>query len=85
SRGGARETVLDGETGVLYAEPGAAGLLSALDRLRGLTFDSAALPRNAARFSRGVFRARFCAALETARAGRDGSARDARIHRPESV
>ncbi len=38
--GGATETVLDGETGVLYAEPGAAGLLAALDRLRGLALDS---------------------------------------------
>jgi glycosyltransferase involved in cell wall biosynthesis len=85
SLGGATETVHDGETGVLYTEPGAAGLLAALGRLRGLTLDSAALPRNAARFSRDVFRTCFRAALETARAGRHGTARDARIHRPESV
>ena len=82
--GGATETVRDGETGVLYPEPGAAGLLAALDRLRGLTLDPAAFPRNAARFSRAVFRSRFHAALETARAGRSESARDARISRPES-
>ncbi len=75
--GGATETVRDGETGVLYAKPGAAGLLAALDRLLGLTLDSAALPRNAARFSRDVFQARFRAALE--------KARDARIPRPESL
>jgi glycosyltransferase involved in cell wall biosynthesis len=83
--GGATETVLDGETGVLYAEPGAAGLLAALDRLRGLALDSAALPRNAARFSRDVFRARFRAALEIARAGHDGFPQNVRIHGPESM
>ncbi|HMA28923.1 MAG TPA: glycosyltransferase [Thermoanaerobaculia bacterium] len=83
--GGATETVRDGETGVLYAEPGAGGLLAALDRLRGLALDSAALPRHAARFSRDVFRARFREALETARAGHDRSSRDARIHGSESV
>ena len=56
----------------------------ALDRFPRMALDSAALPRNAARFSRNVFRARFLAALDTARAGR-ASARDARIHGPESV
>ena len=75
--GGATETVRDGETGVLYDKPGAAGLLAALDRLHGLALDPPALPRNAARFSRDVFRARFRAALE--------KARDARIPRPESL
>lgn len=82
--GGTTETVRDGETGVLYAEPGAAGLLVAWDRLRGLTLDPAALTRNAARFSRDVFRVRFREALETTRAGH-GSPRDARIQGPESV
>jgi glycosyltransferase involved in cell wall biosynthesis len=83
--GGATETVSDGETGVLYPRPGAAELLSALDRLRATTLDAAALPRNAARFSRGTFRARFRAALETALFGRLESARDARMAGPESV
>ena len=83
--GGATETVLDGETGVLYAEPGAAGLLAAYDRLRGLALDPSALPRNAARFSPDVFRGRFRDALETALGERDGSVGDARIHRPEPV
>ena len=84
-RGGATETVRDGETGVLYAEPGAAGLLAALERLRSLALDPAAPPLNAARFSRGVFRAGFRAALEAARAGRHRDARDARIGSRESV
>jgi len=84
-RGGATETVRDGETGVLYAEPGAAGLLAALERLRSLALDPAALPLNAARFSRDVFRARFRAALETAQAGHEKAATDAKIGSPESV
>ncbi len=83
--GGATETVLDGKTGVLYAEPGAAGLLAALDRLGGMALDSAALSRNAARFSRYVFRARFRATFETAHAAPAGSPGDARIGGPESV
>ena len=83
-RGGAKETVRDGETGVLYDEPGPASLLAALDRLRGLTLDPAALPRNAARFSREVFRDRFRAGLEAARK-RSEKPGDARIAAPESV
>ncbi|MFI5198501.1 MAG: glycosyltransferase [Thermoanaerobaculia bacterium] len=84
-RGGATETVRDGETGVLYAEPGAAGLLAAFDRLRSLALDPAALSRNAARFSRDAFRARFSTALETARTGRETAARDVRIDTSESA
>lgn len=84
-RGGARETVRDGETGVLYDPPGAAGLLSALDRLRGLALDPAALFRNAARFSRDVFRVRFMAALETARSRPEKRPGDARIIAQDSV
>jgi glycosyltransferase involved in cell wall biosynthesis len=84
-RGGATETVRDGETGVLYAEPGAAGLLSALGRLRELALDPGALALHAARFSRNAFREHFRAALATARAGRETAATDARIVAPESV
>ena len=84
-RGGAKETVRDGETGVLYDEPGTAGVLSALDRLRRLTLDPAALVRNAARFSPEVFRGRFLAALEAAKSGAEKDLGDARIGGPESV
>ena len=67
-RGGALETVRDGETGVLTREPGPDALLGALDRLRSLRLDPAAAAANAARFSREAFRAGFRSALETARA-----------------
>jgi glycosyltransferase involved in cell wall biosynthesis len=84
-RGGAIETVRDGETGVLYDAPGAAGLLTALDRLRGLTLNPAALARNAARFSPDVFQGRFLAALRAARSRPEKGPEDARIGGPESV
>jgi glycosyltransferase involved in cell wall biosynthesis len=56
-RGGALETVRDGVTGVLYAEPGSAGLEGALERLRSLRLNPADAVANAARFSRDRFRA----------------------------
>jgi glycosyltransferase involved in cell wall biosynthesis len=67
-RGGALETVRDGETGVLVCEPGARALLEGLDRLRTLRLDPAAAVANAARFSRAAFRIGFRRALEAARA-----------------
>jgi glycosyltransferase involved in cell wall biosynthesis len=67
-RGGALETVRDGETGILTKEPGPDALLGALDRLRSLHLDPAAAAANAARFSREAFRAGFRSALEAARA-----------------
>jgi glycosyltransferase involved in cell wall biosynthesis len=84
-RGGAKETVRDGETGVLYGDPGAEGLLAALDRLRGLALEPAALARNASRFSAEVFRARFLAALAGARKSPEERPEDARISGPVSV
>jgi glycosyltransferase involved in cell wall biosynthesis len=65
-RGGALETVRDGETGVLMPEPGAPALLAALDRLRTLRLDPAAATANAARFSRESFRRGFRRALASA-------------------
>ena len=84
-RGGATETVRDGETGVLYGAPGPAGLLLALDRLTGLALDPGAAARNAARFSRDVFRDRFGVALRDAQGKREENAGKARIDRPEPV
>ena len=67
-RGGALETVRDGETGVLMPEPGAAALLAALDRLRSLRLDPANAVANAARFSQEAFRTGFQRVLDQARA-----------------
>jgi glycosyltransferase involved in cell wall biosynthesis len=52
ARGGALETVSDGENGVLFAEPDAASLAAALERVARLRFDPAAIAQTAARFSR---------------------------------
>ncbi|HTS03520.1 MAG TPA: glycosyltransferase, partial [Thermoanaerobaculia bacterium] len=65
-RGGARETVRDGTTGVLVPEPGAAALLAGLDRLRSLRLDPGTAVENAARFSRAAFRTGFARALAAA-------------------
>jgi glycosyltransferase involved in cell wall biosynthesis len=51
-RGGALETVVDGETGVYFHEPTPAALAAALERVTTLTVDEARLRANAERFSR---------------------------------
>jgi glycosyltransferase involved in cell wall biosynthesis len=51
-RGGALETVSDGETGVLFADATADSLADALTRFDTMTFDTARLRSSAERFSR---------------------------------
>ena len=51
-RGGALETVIDGENGVLFAEPDVEALAAALARVARLRFDPQASARPAARVSR---------------------------------
>ncbi len=69
--GGATETVIDGQTGVLFDEQSAAGLMSAMERAESLRFDAEALHRHARRFGRDRFlcemRAVLVRALETHR------------------
>ena len=50
--GGALETVIDGENGVLFAKPDAGSLAEALERVAGQQFDSTRISRRAQRFSR---------------------------------
>jgi glycosyltransferase involved in cell wall biosynthesis len=52
ARGGALETVVDGDTGVLVDEPGAGPLAAALERAGRIRFDSRRIRRQAERFSR---------------------------------
>jgi glycosyltransferase involved in cell wall biosynthesis len=54
--GGARETVRDGETGVLYAPDDAGALASAVAGFDTLAVDSDACVANAARFATDRFR-----------------------------
>jgi glycosyltransferase involved in cell wall biosynthesis len=51
-RGGARETIVDGETGVLFDTPEAGALAAALDRLAAVRLDPDLVRRHAERFSR---------------------------------
>lgn len=51
-RGGARETVLDGETGILFDRPDAGGLAAALERVTAVRFDGDRIRRHAEQFSR---------------------------------
>jgi len=57
--GGAAETVVDGETGVLFGEQSADGLEEALRSFEPERFDGALAVANAERFDLGRFRARF--------------------------
>lgn len=51
-RGGASETVVHGETGLLFDDPSVESLAGALRQLERTTFESAAIRRQAERFSR---------------------------------
>ena len=54
-RGGALETVIDGVTGVLVAEPTAQAFAAGIARARQLPFDRAAIRAHAVTFDRAVF------------------------------
>jgi glycosyltransferase involved in cell wall biosynthesis len=59
ARGGAQETVLDGETGVLVGEPSPEAFAEGIGRLEALTIDPARLRAHAERFSRARFLEQF--------------------------
>jgi glycosyltransferase involved in cell wall biosynthesis len=75
--GGAEETVIHGETGMLVSEASADAFADALDRVRSLTLDPAALRQHALRFSREQFLTGFQAAVEGAVADRSRASREA--------
>lgn len=55
-RGGAKETVLPGETGFLYEKPGIEGLSAALDKFKDMNFNKTTIRANATKFSRNSFK-----------------------------
>jgi glycosyltransferase involved in cell wall biosynthesis len=55
-RGGSLETVVPGETGLLFDEPTVAGLLGALDKFRTFACNRETIRSNAMRFSRERFK-----------------------------
>jgi glycosyltransferase involved in cell wall biosynthesis len=66
AEGGGPESVLEGETGLLFREPTAAALRAAIDSLERVRFNSATLRIRALAFSREVFEARFRGFVERA-------------------
>ena len=65
-RGGAVETVIDGETGLLYDEPTPEGFLDAVDRLCSVRWESEAARSRAQHFDRARFAERLDAAISFA-------------------
>jgi glycosyltransferase involved in cell wall biosynthesis len=65
-RGGVRETVVPGITGLFFEEQTAEALIAAVGRFEAVehSFDSAQIAAHAANFSKAVFKARMADALE---------------------
>jgi glycosyltransferase involved in cell wall biosynthesis len=64
--GGARETVRDRVTGILFGEQSAASLAAAIESFESLSLSEAAARENARRFGRERFRAEMAAVIEGA-------------------
>jgi glycosyltransferase involved in cell wall biosynthesis len=64
-RGGIRDSVVDGETGLLYDDPSVDALCDAIVQFDTLELDEAAIRGNARRFSQARFRAGMTAALQS--------------------
>jgi len=62
-RGGACETVLEGETGVFFSELKTSSLLAALDKFQGLKFNNRTIRTHARSFSREIFKEKITAAI----------------------
>lgn len=68
--GGATETIVDGETGVLFLEQSVEALVEAIEGLDALRVDPAACRENALRFDAAIFRTRMAEVVADAVAGR---------------
>ena len=63
-RGGAKETVIPGETGIFFSELTGASLGSALDKFQGLEFNKTIIRSNAMTFSRAAFKEKMASYFE---------------------
>jgi glycosyltransferase involved in cell wall biosynthesis len=63
-RGGALESVVPGETGLLFPDLTASSLRAALDKFRGMKFNEAAVRSHAEKFSRRSFKQKLSAYFE---------------------
>ena len=66
NKGGALETVVEGETGVLFDQHRSESLLAAIQRLDSLTIEATECQRNARRFDEAVFSAGILRAVTQA-------------------
>jgi glycosyltransferase involved in cell wall biosynthesis len=73
SAGGARETVVENETGVFFDRPDAGALAAALDRLAVLPIDPARVRRHAEQFSRERHREQMHAVIADTMAAPHGT------------
>jgi glycosyltransferase involved in cell wall biosynthesis len=64
--GGAEESVLDGQTGVLFNEQTVAGLAAAIERFEGLDLDASQIRENARQFGRERFRREMADVIDRA-------------------
>lgn len=62
--GGALDTVIDGDTGVLFDEGRVSALIDAVRRSEGIAWDIATLQRHAERFGESAFKARMGDAIQ---------------------
>jgi glycosyltransferase involved in cell wall biosynthesis len=69
-QGGFLDTVLDGETGVLFAEPTPSSLAAAIRRVESTPWDVDVLRARADEFSEGRFAERLRAVLAAEASGR---------------
>jgi glycosyltransferase involved in cell wall biosynthesis len=64
--GGARESVIDGQTGVLFEQQSASALAAAIERFERLHLDETQIRENAKRFGRERFRLEMATAIDNA-------------------
>lgn len=63
-KGGALETVIDGQTGVFFKEQTVESLIEAIKRLDSINIDKSVCRKNAEKFSVQVFKERLCEEIE---------------------
>jgi glycosyltransferase involved in cell wall biosynthesis len=77
AEGGGAESVVPGETGVVFHEATPSALRSAVDSLEGIRFNTSALRARAESYGRRVFESRFREFVDRARSARAGREADA--------
>ena len=81
-RGGARETVRDGTTGVLFDEQTTDALEAAVTRFEAMTFEEHRLLAHARSFDASIFRKRMTALIDTELAAQCERSESRRVHPP---